>query len=95
MNGLYDDLPLIAARVREQVTAFKVVDSLSVVQEFNDVLTQLPGCYIAQVCAKAVDDNYVFTLEEGQHYLLMACTDSVSTDGVMAEVVCHFLFPPQ
>ncbi|MDD5273018.1 MAG: hypothetical protein PHU14_09900 [Methylovulum sp.] len=88
MNGLFDDLPLIAARVKTQVAAFKVVDGLSVVQSFDDVLTQLPGCYIAPVRAKAVDErSYNFTLEEDQHYMLMVCAPSVSTDAVMAEVV--------
>lgn len=87
MNGLYDYLPAIIARIRAHVSGFAVVDALSVVQNENDILKNLPGCWVAPGKGYAFDDNVSFSRNLDQGYTVIVAVKAYQGDGILAETV--------
>lgn len=86
MSGLYDHLPQIIARLQDQTTGFAKIDALSAIQNDEDVLKNLSGCWVAPGIGAPVDaDSWAQTKLEHQAYTIVVCCKSVTDNGIYAE----------
>ncbi|MDO9105230.1 MAG: hypothetical protein Q7U57_09745 [Methylovulum sp.] len=86
MIGLYDHLPLIIDRLQDQTAGFAKIDALSAIQNDEDVLRNLPGCWVAPGVGMSVDaDSWAQTKLEHQSYMIVVCCKSVTDNNIYAE----------